>query len=131
MPLECAPAGGRFGSVSARAEPDVTGWRTEFCLRRLEDGERSRSATEVKQATAVGGDVLVVAGLEAEEAAEFVMASAEPLRRTEALEAAHTSDAAFDAPMILLDSPIANDKSGPARWPGPLASRSGSRPRHR
>ena len=25
------------------------------------------------------------------------------------------------APMVLLDSPIANDKNGPARWPGPLA----------
>jgi hypothetical protein len=93
----------------------------EFDLRCLDDGERSGSTTEVKQATAVGGDVLVVAGPEAKEVAEFVMASAEALRRTEALEAAHTSDAAFDAPVILLDNPIANDKNGPARWPDPLA----------
>ncbi len=52
----------------------------EFSLRRLENCERSGGATEVKQATAVGGDVLVVAGLEAKEVAEFVIASAEPLR---------------------------------------------------
>jgi hypothetical protein len=51
----------------------------ELRLRCPEDGERSGGTTEMKQATAVGGDVLVVAGLEAEEVAEFVIASAEPL----------------------------------------------------
>jgi hypothetical protein len=39
----------------------------EFRLRRLGDGERSAGATEVKQATAVGGGVPVVAGAETEE----------------------------------------------------------------
>jgi hypothetical protein len=34
----------------------------------------------MKKASAVGGDVLVVMGLEAEEVAELVIASAEPLR---------------------------------------------------
>jgi hypothetical protein len=34
----------------------------------------------VKQATAAGGDVLVVAGAGAEEVAELVVASTEPLR---------------------------------------------------
>jgi len=72
----------------------------------LQDGERSAGATVVKQTTAVGGDRLVVAGLEAEEVAEFVIASKEPLRRIEALEGAHTSYAAFNAPMILFQSVI-------------------------
>jgi hypothetical protein len=58
----------------------------------------------MKQATATGGDVLVVAGLEAKEIAEFVVASAEPLRRGEALEAAHTSKSTFHAAIILLQS---------------------------
>ena len=95
--------------------------KAKFCLRRLENGERTGGATEVNEATAAGGNMLVVAGAEAEEVAEFVVASTEALRRGEALEAAHASDAAFHAPVVLLDSPIANDKNGPARWPGPLA----------
>jgi hypothetical protein len=41
-------------------------WQREvkvgFCLRRLENGEHAGGTTEVKQATALGGDVLVVAG---------------------------------------------------------------------
>jgi hypothetical protein len=76
----------------------------EFRLRCSEDGKRSGSTTEIKQATAVGGDVLVVVGLEAEEVAEFVIASTEPLRCIKAFEAAHTSDAAFHAAMILFQS---------------------------
>jgi hypothetical protein len=36
--------------------------------------------TEKKQTSAVSGDVLIVAGLEAEEGADFVMALAERLR---------------------------------------------------
>src|SRR5215218_6971876 len=58
----------------------------ELRLRGLENCKRSRSATGVKQATAAGGDMLVVAGAEAEEVAELVIASAEALRRGEALE---------------------------------------------
>jgi hypothetical protein len=91
-----------------------------FTLRRTEDGEHSRGTTELKQATAVGRDVLVVAGLEAEEIAEFVIASAEPLRCIEALEAAHTSDAAFHAPMILFQSvmrPVRGWMAGLEFWP--------------
>ena len=49
----------------------------EFRLRRLGDGERSAGATEVKQATPVGRDMLVVAGMGAEKAAELVVASTE------------------------------------------------------
>ena len=58
----------------------------------------------MKQTTAVGGNRLVVAGAEAEEVAELVMASTEPLGRAEALEAAHASDAAFDAAVVLLQA---------------------------
>ncbi len=47
----------------------------EFRLRGLENCERSRRTTEVEQATAVGGDGLVVAGAEAEEVAELVIAN--------------------------------------------------------
>ena len=53
---------------------------------------------------AIGGNMLVVAGAGAEEVAKLVIASAEALRRGEALEAAHTSDAAFDAAVILFQA---------------------------
>jgi hypothetical protein len=52
----------------------------EFCLRRLENGERAVGATEVNEATAAGGDMLVVAGGGTEEIAEFIVASTEALR---------------------------------------------------
>jgi hypothetical protein len=74
----------------------------EFRLRRLGDGERSAGATEVKRATPVGRDMLVVAGAETEEIAKLVMAAAEALGGGEALEPAHASGAPFDAPVILL-----------------------------
>src|SRR5918998_777380 len=110
-------------------------WRTEtnssFSLRGLEDCERTGGTTEMKQATAAGGSMLIVVLAETAEVAEFVVASAEALRRHEALEPAHASRASLYAPVILLDSPIANDKNGPARWRGPSASRSGSPPRRR
>ncbi len=85
----------------------------EFDLRRLENGKRDDGTTEVEQATTAGGDMLVVAGAEAEEVAELVVASAEALRRGEALEPPHTSDAAFHAAMILLQSVVMG-------WPAPL-----------
>ncbi len=74
----------------------------EFCLRRLKDGECGCRAMEVKQATTVGRDMLVVAGAEAEEVAELVIASTEALRRGQAFEAAHASRSAFDAAVVLL-----------------------------
>ena len=49
----------------------------EFRLRGLKDSERSGGTTEVEQAAAVGGNMLVVAGVGAEEVAELVGASAE------------------------------------------------------
>ena len=51
----------------------------------------------MKQATAFGWDMLVMVGAGAEEVAEFVVAPTEALGRGEAPEAAHASDAAFDA----------------------------------
>src|ERR687884_1828191 len=87
-------------------------------LRGLHDRKRSRGAMEVEQATAVGGDVLVVASVRAEEVAELVVAATEPLRRGEALEAAHTSCAPFHAPMILLQ-PVIFVRAGPVHDPPP------------
>ncbi len=94
---DCSRDGGRHGYVAEQegdvgpgqgAEtvlsalaPNLTtrddGW---FRLRHLQDSERSGGAAELKQTTAVGGDVLVMAGLEAEEVAELVVASTEPPR---------------------------------------------------
>jgi hypothetical protein len=54
--------------------------QAEFRLRRFKNGERAGRTTEVKQATAAGGDILVVAVAGAEEVAEFVIASTEALR---------------------------------------------------
>ena len=54
--------------------------KAEFSLRCFENSEHTAGTTQVKQATAAGGDVLVVAGAGAEEVAELVVASAEPLR---------------------------------------------------
>src|SRR3712207_9335356 len=98
----------------------------EFRLRRLEDGERSAGATEVKQATAVGGDGLVVAGAETEEIAKLVMTAAEALGGGEALEPAHTSGAPFDAPVILL-KPVILVGAGPVHDLPP--ERAADRPR--
>jgi hypothetical protein len=62
---------------------------------RHEDRERSGGSAEVKQEAAVAGDMLGVAGAGAEEVAELAVAAAGAFRRGEALEAAHTSDAAL------------------------------------
>src|SRR5215213_3104541 len=82
--------------------------------------------TEVKQATAFGWDMLVVTGAGAKEVAQLVMASTEALRRGEAFEAAHTSDAAFDAAVVLLQ-PVVPVGAGPMR--NPSAERGADRPR--
>jgi hypothetical protein len=92
--------------------------QSELRLRGLENGERSRGATEVKQAPAVGRDVLVVAGAGAKEVAELVMAAAEPLRRDETLEPPHTSRAPFHAAVVLFEPIVMG-------WPAPLPCRVG------
>src|SRR5215207_10030891 len=58
--------------------------------------------------------MLVVVGVEAKEVAQLVVGSAEPLRRGEAPEAAHASDAAFDAAMILFQAIVMG-------WPAPFS----------
>ena len=52
----------------------------------------------------------------AEEIAEFIVASAEALGGGEALEAAHASDAAFDAAAVLFQAIV-------MEWPAPHALR--------
>ena len=53
--------------------------------------------------------MLVVTGAAAEEVAEFIIFSAEPVCRVMLLEAAHTSDPSFDPAMILLKSIVQVD----------------------
>src|SRR3712207_2585256 len=90
----------------------------EFRLRGLENCERSGGAAEVKQATAVGRDSLVVASAGAEEIAELVIAATEWLRRGEALEPPHASCAPFHAPMALF-KPVVLVDAGPVHDPPP------------
>src|SRR4051794_26346952 len=80
--------------------------KAEFSLRCFENSEHTAGTTEVKQATAAGGDVLVVASARAEEVAELVVASTEALGRGEALEPAPTPRAPFHAPVVLLQSVV-------------------------
>ena len=61
--------------------------QNEFRLRGTEACERSGGTTEVKRATAVGADMLVVAGARAEEVAQLVVGAAKALGGGEALEA--------------------------------------------
>src|SRR4051794_37951294 len=67
-----------WGSFSFRAKRDGRAWEGAASLRRLQDGEHSSCTAEMEQSAAVGGDGLVVAGAEAEEGAELVIASTEP-----------------------------------------------------
>jgi hypothetical protein len=81
-------------------------------LGRLQDCEHSGCTTQMKQAAADGGDRLAVASAQTETGAALVMASAEPLGGIEGLEAAHTLDPTFDAPVILLQA-IVSIGAGP------------------
>jgi hypothetical protein len=56
----------------------------------------------MKHAAAVGGNMLAVTYASAEVVAEFVIGATEPVGGGEALEPAHTSNSALDAPVILL-----------------------------
>jgi hypothetical protein len=107
---ECR-AGERSGSVSVRASKyrlcwvEAGGWSSGF-----QDARYGHGSPEEKQPAAIGGDMLATAGAEAEKIAELVVAAAEPGGRSRALEAPHGSVSAFDAPVVLLDGLIANDK---------------------
>src|SRR5215471_21365396 len=65
----------------------------------------------MEKATASAGcwDVLVGTGSAAEEVAEFIVLSAEPVCRIMLLEAAHTSDPSLDSAMVLFKSIIQVD----------------------
>src|SRR5215472_12210559 len=62
----------------------------------------------MEKATASAGcwNVLVMTGSAAEEVAEFIVLSAEPVCRVMLLEAAHTSDPSLDSAMVLFKSII-------------------------
>src|SRR5215212_608200 len=94
------------GSFSFRAKRDGRDWEGAASLPRLQDGEHSGCTTEMEQSAAVGGNVLAVAGAEAEKGAELVIASTEPRGGPEILEAPHTSDPAFHAAVVLLEPTV-------------------------
>jgi hypothetical protein len=60
----------------------------------------------VKQTMVKGGDLLIVASADATEVSKLVVAAAELGRQTKILEAAHPSDAAFDAAVILPETVV-------------------------
>ena len=65
----------------------------------------------LEKVTASAGcwNILVVTGSAAEEVAEFIMLSAEPVGRVMLFEATHTSDPSLDPTVILLKSIIQID----------------------
>jgi hypothetical protein len=87
-----------------------------MCSCILHDFERSSSTFGKAEAAEEGRNSLVVTTTRTKEISEFTVLSAEAPGCLMALETAHTLDPALDAAMVLLGSPIANDKSGLARW---------------
>jgi hypothetical protein len=63
--------------------------------------------------------MLIVTGAGTQEVAEFIMLSAEAIRRVMILEAEHTSDASFDAAVILFE-PVGAGPSDPGSTELPL-----------
>src|SRR5688500_1320767 len=98
---ECR-AGERSGSVSVRASKyrlcwvEAGGWSSGF-----QDAQYGHGSPEEKQPAAIGGDMLVTAGAEAEKIAELVVAAAEPGGRSGALETPHGPVAALETAVIL------------------------------
>ncbi|MCK8787847.1 hypothetical protein M0638_26185 [Roseomonas sp. NAR14] len=70
-------------------------------LRGLQDAERGSGAAALKEAASISRNMPAVSGAEAEMVAEFIVATTEPLDWGEALEAAHTSEPAFEAAVVL------------------------------
>src|SRR3954453_19921752 len=95
-----SPLGSRWftGSVRARANKYRLCWdeaNPGSCG--LQDGQHGHTPPEVEQSASVGGNVLVVAGAEAEEVAQFIVSATEPGGRSRAFKAPHGPVAAFDA----------------------------------
>src|SRR5688572_16954127 len=67
------PQGGEVTSGLAPASVILTSEVRQGPSGRFEDGQHRRGPAEQEQPTAVGGDVLVVAGAGSEEVAEFVV----------------------------------------------------------
>src|SRR3954471_1348576 len=101
------------GSVGTRARKYRLNWNEAdpgSCG--LQDGQHGRGPPEVEQSAAIGGYVLMVAGAEAEEVAQFIVSAAEPGGRSGALQAPHGPVATFDAPVVLLQ-PVVQVGTGP------------------
>src|ERR1700742_2532531 len=64
---------------------------------RLQQVQYGRGLAEEVKSAAIGGDMLFLARARAEDVAEFIVASTEPLRGKWTLEPAHRSIPAFDA----------------------------------
>jgi hypothetical protein len=110
--IDAAGGSGSDGAFSFRAKRDGAIGKGAVGLGRLQDCEHSGCTTQMKQAAADGGDRLAVASAQTETGAALVIASAEPLGGIECLEAAHTLDPTFDAPVILLQA-IGSTGAGP------------------
>src|SRR5215218_572722 len=102
------------GSVRPRASEYGACLRTcgEGRSGRFEEGQHGRGPAEQEQSTAVGGDVLVVAGAGAEEVAELVVSPAEPGGRSGAFETPHGPVAALETAVILFQ-PVVLVAAGP------------------
>src|SRR5215212_8798903 len=107
----------RPGSVRARASKYSLCFRTcgDVQSRGFQDGQHGRGPPEVEQSPAIGGNVLVVAGVRAEEVAEFIVSPAEPGGRSGAFEAPHGPVSAFDAAVVLLQ-PVIQVGTGPVPY---------------
>src|SRR4051794_34367262 len=76
-PVRCR--GSFQGSVRARASKDRLSWdeaNPGSCG--LQDGQHGHTPPEVEQSASVGGNMLVMAGAEAEKVAEFIVSATEP-----------------------------------------------------
>ena len=68
-----------IGSVRARANKYRPCWNeADPWSRGLQDGQHGRGPPEEEQSASVGGHVLVMAGAEADEVAQFIVGLAEP-----------------------------------------------------
>src|SRR3954464_13376269 len=102
----------RFGSVRARAKQYRLSWdeaNPGSCG--LQDGQHGHAAEEEPESAAIGGNMLMVAGARAEEAAQFIVCATEPSGGSGTFEAPHWSVAPFDAAVVLLQ-PIIQVSTG-------------------
>src|SRR3954469_16035748 len=102
------------GSVSTRASKYSLCSRTgdDVRSRGFQDGQHRHGAAEELESAAIGGNMLVMAGAEAEKVAQFVVSPAEPGGRSGAFEAPHGPVATFDAAVVLLQ-PVVQVGTGP------------------